>query len=421
MGFHHGEQFLQAAFKCLVIALIAFLAGFAVAEEPDLFQRAKQARAEGRLEAAVDYLLQAYAESNDPTLLNNIGKVYEEMGQYDRAYQMYKKVLDDPNASPDLKALDEERLSRLQPKLSQTQVVVPMSMGSRKVWINGAAYPLGSGIEYAVPAGRFDVEMLDAGSGVMVRLRLEGPPGRRMVLKHDVTQNIDQGLGGVGWSKTTKIKQLFIDEQPVSGALDQVGLIQLAPGTYVLQIHWVGLPKETRTVTIEQGRRFELAPLPAKNSKTATALNKANSATALTPGSQTAPPIDGLLSHRRPSRAVELAQVGLTLTGLAISISGYFIYANADQARQTDVDQAQDQRQIDALLMPDEGSAYEDWQSKNRELTQDMNQGIWMMSGGGLIAASGLVWWLSEGALSGDVSTASFGVDGHQWFVRGQF
>ena len=174
----------------------------AESEEVDLFEQAKKARQAGDLEKTVTLLEKAYAATKDPVLLNNIGKVYEEMGQYDNAYKMYLRAVNDPNIPARIKTLDESRLERLKPKLAQTQVVVPPDSPWRNVWINGVVYPVGTGIEYAVTAGRFSVDAVDPSRQVLVRMQLEGPPGRRMLLRPSLTQDLDQRFGVISWSQT---------------------------------------------------------------------------------------------------------------------------------------------------------------------------------------------------------------------------
>ena len=371
----------------------------AESEEVNLFEQAKKARQVGDLEKTVTLLEKAYAATKDPVLLNNIGKVYEEMGLYDNAYKMYLRALNDPNIPARIKTLDEARLERLKPKLAQTQVVVPSDSPWRNVWINGVVYPVGSGIEYAVTAGRFVVDAVDPSRQVLVRMQLEGAPGRRMILPPSLTQNLDTRFGVISWSQTkTKLKKLSIDEKSLLAPLDQINGIQLAPGEYLVESTWVGGRQDTQTIVVVAGRGIELQPPPSPQvltevpgSKKLNVVNHVEKPERVVSSGA----IDGGRSER--SRWRQVGQIGLSLAGIVTSVAGYMRYTDAENRRYTDVEQLQAMRSIDDRPLVNNPSAVlEAWSQDNRQYTDEMNQGIWLIAGGGLLATGGLTWWLSD-------------------------
>ena len=100
-----------------------------------LIKQAQDARKLGRYLQAVSLLQKAYDIQPDPVLLNNIGKMYEEAGQYRKAYDTYKKVADDDSANSRLREKDEQRMNNLKPMLSQGYFVINGSIESVNTWL----------------------------------------------------------------------------------------------------------------------------------------------------------------------------------------------------------------------------------------------------------------------------------------------
>ena len=79
---------------------------------------------------------------------------------------------------------------------------------------------MGSGIELPVPAGPLMVDIFDAKSTVVVRLNLDGPAGRRLILNTELTKGIDKRFGVMSWDRANrKLKQIRIDDVPVQASL----------------------------------------------------------------------------------------------------------------------------------------------------------------------------------------------------------
>ncbi len=85
------------------------------AEAMVLFESAREHYRNGRYPEAAEELERALVlDPSAPTLLYNLGRVYELMGEYDRAIATYERLLAvTPDASPEERAQTETTLSRL--------------------------------------------------------------------------------------------------------------------------------------------------------------------------------------------------------------------------------------------------------------------------------------------------------------------
>ena len=87
-------------------------------------EAAQIARESGELRLALQATREAYAIQPLPVLMNNIGKLHEELGEYDLAFHAYSQVTNDPNAPTDLRILDQARIAALESKISRAWVRV---------------------------------------------------------------------------------------------------------------------------------------------------------------------------------------------------------------------------------------------------------------------------------------------------------
>ena len=370
-----------------------------------LIKEARAARKKGDLNRTAALLLRAYSIDSKPVLLNNLGKVYEEMGRYDLAYATYKRVVDDPNTSQKLRDLDKDRMARIYEKLTATLVQVPNSVTWSQVWINSKGYPMGSGIELSVPTGPLMIDIFDAKSTVVVRLDVNGPAGRRLVLDHNLTKNLDQRFGVMSWDRANrKLKGMSIDDVAVSASLVRAKGVQIAPGRYRVGLEWVG---ETRTfvdVEVKAGMLIELKPN----------VDKPKAAIAPMPSQPTQAPIPTeqppSLNAQRSAPTPWLlltSQVAVAAAGLVVVGWGYADYSTGQSDRDT---LRGEQADIDTNR-PGSIALYRQWESKNDEATAQVNQGLVKMSLGG-VAAIGAVIWIFATDTAPNQTTLSF--DGHQ-------
>ena len=75
---------------------LAFLVGYSPPAQArsmeQIMAEATRARDAGELDRVVKLLLEAYEVNPAPALLNNLGRIYEQLGRYGDAYAAYKKV-----------------------------------------------------------------------------------------------------------------------------------------------------------------------------------------------------------------------------------------------------------------------------------------------------------------------------------------
>lgn len=371
-----------------------------------LITQARSARIKGDLNRTADLLLRAYSIDPKPVLLNNLGKIYEEMGRYDLAYATYKRVVDDPNTSQKLRDLDKDRMARIYEKLTATLVLVPKTVTWSQVWINSKGYPMGSGIELSVPTGPLMIDIFDAKSTVVVRLDVNGPAGRRLVLDHNLTKNLDQRFGVMSWDRANrKLKGMSIDDVAVSASLVRAKGVQIAPGNYRVGLEWVGEPKTFVDVTITAGIRIDLKPNSVSSAAPVTAIPQPATATTMAIGNKPA-----VLDAQRttpPQWVLLTSQVAVVATGLVVGGLGYADYSTGQSDRDTLKNQQSD---IDSSR-PGSIALYRQWESKNDEATAQVNQGLVKMSFGGA-AAIGAVIWIFAADKTPNQTVLSF--DGHQ-------
>lgn len=370
-----------------------------------LITQARAARKKGDLDRTAALLLRAFAIDPKPVLLNNLGKIYEEMGRYDLAYATYKRVVDDPNTSQKLRDLDKERMARIYEKLTATLVLVPNTVTWSQVWINSKGYPMGSGIELSVPTGPLMIDIFDSKSTVVVRIDVNGPAGRRLVLDHNLTKNLDQRFGVMSWDRANrKLKAMSIDDVAVSASLVRAKGVQIAPGRYRVGLEWVGEPQTFVDVEVKAGMLIELKP-NVNTPKAAIAPVLAQSTQAPIP-SQQPPSLNAQRAAPSPWLLLT-SQVTIMTAGLVVGAWGYADYSTGQNDRDT---LSAEQANIDTNR-PESIARYRQWENQNDDATAQVNQGLVKMSLGG-VAAIGAVIWVFAVDKAANQTTISF--DGHQ-------
>ncbi len=152
----------------VVIALMIFLAApqIAVGQSQPTFDQvveaAKAARQSGDLERAAELVKKAYSMRPIPVLMNNLGKIYEDLGRYQEAYECYRTVVNDPKTGPALRQKDQARMAAIEKRLKRG--LVPPAARSQNGWAgrfqsqDGMVLELrGSGTNYT---GSFSMEGL---------------------------------------------------------------------------------------------------------------------------------------------------------------------------------------------------------------------------------------------------------------------
>ena len=139
----------RAAFAC-ALALAALAAAPAHSARPmkEIMADAVKARDAGNLNRTVEFLREAYQAKPAPEILNNLGKILEELGRYREAVDAYQKVADDPNADPQLRSLDTSRIAALQPKLNRAWVLPKITPRDSLVYMDGKLIDMPPGVEF---------------------------------------------------------------------------------------------------------------------------------------------------------------------------------------------------------------------------------------------------------------------------------
>ncbi|MEC9073373.1 MAG: hypothetical protein VX938_13365, partial [Myxococcota bacterium] len=197
----------------------------------DVMRDAVQARDAGDLVRTVQLLREAHKIQPAPEILNNLGKVLEQMGRYREAYDAYKLVADDPNADQSLRALDSSRLGALQPKLNKAWLLPKLTPEDATVLIDGEPTGLPPGVEFGVTHGEHIVQVqhpdiedilirfgrfpVDVRTDFIVDLRAPG----------DFLARLDLG-------SRPRPKEVRINGKAIAGDLDRPGSVLLPPGTY---------------------------------------------------------------------------------------------------------------------------------------------------------------------------------------------
>ena len=370
----------------LVMLCVLGYASGAMAEI-DWFEKAKNARAAGNYVEAVEYLKQAYETTKAPVLLNNLGKVYEEMGNYAEAYATYKRVLEDPTASKELKQLDRERMMDLEPKLNKSMLVAATTMPWQRIWVNESAFAFRTGMEKGVEPEGIVVDIQRQNERLLYRMKIAGEPGRRLTLDESLTTKYEGRRGILLWDQgRVSVKSVKVDDVSVMASMDATDGVWLVPGRYVIQIAWIGQAPETKTLTIEPGRALTVRP-------NGTLINSKIRMDGIGTDAQF------VTDDALPGSAVDYtkwSQLTLGVVGTVVAATGTLMFMNASDDRERFVVQKQ------ANYVPITGSVDDDiinWHGDNDRLTDDMNMGLGLVYGGTTALISGAVWWyLTQGA-----------------------
>lgn len=153
-----------------------------------LVEAAAAARAAGDLEGCVNLLQQAYDKEPQPELLNNMGRVLEDLGRYADAHDAYRKVADDPRAPSDLRSLDAARMAALRPKLGRAWLTADLKPPAAWIRTSGGRLSAGSDGEFGVPAGNQLIEVISPDGTLVYLVALDLKAGRRTELQVNLTK-----------------------------------------------------------------------------------------------------------------------------------------------------------------------------------------------------------------------------------------
>jgi len=223
-----------------------------------LMNDAIAAREAGELKRTVALLRQAYKLKQDPAIQNNLGKVLTELGRYKEAVVAYRMVADDPQADPNLRALDAGRLAALTPKLERAWVMIKKRPYDAVVLIDGAQ-PENEAEEIGLTGAVHTFEFRELGGADSVLRWWKLPMGMRVNVEEDLRT-----------AKANDATLLLADVHPRLTALELNGYrietwprttdsVRVKAGKYTIKAVFLTGDQVTLNAELEPGERAELA------------------------------------------------------------------------------------------------------------------------------------------------------------------
>jgi hypothetical protein len=360
-----------ARFMTLIASLVAVL-GLTmpvIAEETPSFrslvEAAKDARAKGDLDAALNALKAAYQLKPQPVLLNNMGKLHEQRGEYDLAVALYTQVTNDPKATTELRMLDQARLAALEPKLSRAWVQIAPQDRWTDVRVEHTFCPSGGAAEVAITPGERRVELFNKERRESRLLSIELQAGRRTVIEVDAllaerpySTIILAGLSPVPAS-------VNLDDYILDSPTSQIDRILVPPGQHL-----------TRLMTPD-GKWIDIETTSPPG--TITSLAQEAGASWVKLNTNVTPSSNAGRSAQGPKLLT--AGLGATLVG-----SGLFLYFDVEEGRNRLLDESQSPN----ITVRD--ASYR-WESLNTRATVG---GVLTGLGSAVVVGSALWWWYDD-------------------------
>lgn len=202
----------------LIAALLFVVPANAHADKfDDLLSKAGKARKAGNMELTASLLRKAIAMKPEPALFNNLGRVLEDLGDYQGAVDSYKKVTDNPSAPAELRSLDAARIATLQNKLSKGWILAKIATEGGETLVNGRPPAAAKGKEFPVPPGRANLEFKSFDGGTVAVLSRSFPLGKRTPLNIPLAGKLGSwGALTIGTLKTAP-SLIKIDNYTIEG------------------------------------------------------------------------------------------------------------------------------------------------------------------------------------------------------------
>ena len=218
----------------------------------DLMGEAIAARKAGDLEAAAKALEAAYKLNPSPELHNNLGRVYETLGQYTKAYDIYLSVSNDPKAERSLRALDASRMAALQPKIGVAWVVTKVTPEDAVLLVDGRLHEgPARAQELSTGPGRTGVELRLADS-VEVTVRVPKlPVGQRTTLEYDIS-TLDPKDAKLNFEGVLPIGDVYLDGHKIGTDLSLITMARVSPGSHTLELRRPGFKPETHELELHE-------------------------------------------------------------------------------------------------------------------------------------------------------------------------
>ncbi|MEC9072840.1 MAG: tetratricopeptide repeat protein [Myxococcota bacterium] len=338
-----------------------------------IMAEAVEAREAGDTQRVVKLLQEAYAVEPAPQLLNNLGKVYEQIGAYRQAYAAYQKVANDPTAPQDLRALDTARLNGLRPKLNDAWLKPEVKPPNATVRVDGEEVELDVDGEAKLRKGRHAVQFTGADGATTALRFVDTPVGQRTTVTEDLMAPNPLGgaisLEGVG----DGLSSLSMNGAAVGGDLGALRTILAEPGTYAFSLK---RGEETWTAEVSPGPGETLS---LKDHLVATA-------TAAAAPVESAGPNNAIHAQSAPTGGLPMGAVITTGAGVVTAIVGGVLLSMGNSERDG-LPQA-------AQAAPNQQAARQVLIDGNEKADSLESMGAAALGVGAAAAAGGLVWWV---------------------------
>ncbi len=227
----------------IVLACLLALPARAEAQQrtfESIMAEAVQAKKAGKLNRVVDLLRDAYEIRPAPELMNNLGRVLEELGRYRESFEAYKKVADDPEADPNLRALDASRMAIVQGKLGKAWVLPKLKPDGVELRVDGEKPTAPPGQEFSSDPGLRALEMRSpAGDEVFLRFR-ELTLDVRTVIEQDL-DNPPASSGRLLFEGLTPaLESITVNGYDLRADVSGLAALRLPSGRYRVEIKQEG-------------------------------------------------------------------------------------------------------------------------------------------------------------------------------------
>ena len=405
-----GGQGAGMAVAVLLVVCLAFAVPAEARPMDTIIAEAVQAREAGDLERVVVLLKEALAVRPAPEILNNLGRIYEELGQYADAYAAYRQVVDDAGAPGQLRSLDAGRMAALRPKVAKAWLAVSVVPDGARVHVDGRRPTRDAEGEIGLDAGPHLVQVT-APDGKTARAVLgEWPAGRRTTLRLDA-QTVYPGDGELRLDAAAASHALSIDGLAVGGDLDGLSGLRLPAGTYGLSGHHADGRRWSASVTVAAGEVVRLADqVPGAGAPS-------SMATGGSAGGDSAQQLaaTGSVEDGSPIGAYAALGLGVSLAGV-----GGWLLSSASSNR-ADLEARLGQQDGEGHVVGvDESEA----EKINADANQQEQWGTIALAAGLTAIAGGLTWWsMADAAPSAPGARAAVTVSpwGAGVVVQGRF
>jgi len=371
--------------KSRTVALLAGLAitltaPAALAETFDeLVAKAGQARRAGDMAKTAELLRKAIAIKPVPALLNNLGRVQEDMGDYAGAVESYSKVANDPNADANLRSLDAARIATLQAKLQKGWVLARVAPSGSSVLVDGRPPAAPPGKEFPVPPGQAVLQFTSADGKVAAVVKNAYPLGKRTTMTVSLKTPPNNAWGAVALSSLEpKPKSITVDGYAVrkAGGLDE---LRMSPGKHTLKMAYADGRAISLNVSLAAGTRESIA------SSVASALAAVKKVT------QPPPP------KVEPAGMSPWPYVLMGLGAVAVGV-GVFLTVDADDDRDEVLNPIKDSRGVITSITLDKAQEVE------ADADAKASGGVAAIGVGGALLVGGIVWAIVD-SMGGDTET----------------